>query len=368
MAKQPTNPGAKDYLQHAVDIAVRLSLVALFVIGCLKIFSPFLVPVVWAAIIAIALYPIFQKLDAVLGGRRKVAGAVFILVTLALVLVPAYFLSDSLLDGTVRIVKQAEAGTLEIPPPTEKVKTWPLIGPKTYALWEAAHLDLAGTMAKLQPQLGRLGQFVVRSVSGLGVGLLKCVLALIIAGILLVKSEGAGNAMNRLGRRLAGSAGEEMVRTANATIRSVVKGVILVALIQAMLAAIGLKIASVPATGLWALLVMILAVIQISPILILGPIAAWVFANNDSTGIAIFFAVWSLMVVVSDNFLKPIFLGRGVKVPMLVILIGAIGGMLRSGVVGLFIGPVVLAIGYQLMVAWMGEDRVEEAAKPPAGS
>ena len=367
MDAQMPSPDNKDYLQKAVDIAVRLTFVALFVIGCLKIFSPFLVPVAWGTIIAIAAFPMFRKVEAGMGGRRKLAGAAFILVTEAMVLVPTYFLSESLLDGTVNIVKQAEAGTLDIPAPTEKVKSWPLIGEKAYAWWENAHLDLSGTMAKLQPQLGRLGQFIIRSVGGLGLAILNCVLALVIAGILLIKSEGVGKLMNQFGRRIAGKAGEDMVATASATVRSVVKGVILVALIQSMLAAIGLKIASVPAAGLWALLVMIFATVQITPILILGPIAAWVFANNDSTGMAVFFLVWSLAVSLSDNLLKPFFLGRGVQVPMLVILIGAIGGLLRAGVVGLFIGPVILAIGYQLIMAWMIEGKQEDSAvQPPA--
>ena len=357
-----TTPAAdKDYLQKAIDIAIRLVLVFGFVNGCIKIFSPFLVPVVWGAVISVALYPIFLKIEKLLGGRRKLAGAVFILVSLAMVLTPTILLTDSLLDGTVRIVKQAEAGTLEIPPPTEKVKTWPLIGEKTYVLWESANRDLQGTLAKLQPQIGDLGQTVIKAVGGLGRAIFQTIFALIIAGILMIQSEGAGKTMKEIGRRLAGADGEEMVDTATATIRSVVKGVILVALIQGIMAVIGLKIAGVPAVGLWALLVVVVAVIQLPPFLILGPIAVWVFANNDSTAVSVFFLIWSMIISGSDGFLKPILLGRGVQVPMLVILIGAIGGMLNAGVIGLFIGPVILAIGYQLLTAWISEVRENDA-------
>ena len=171
-----------------------------------------------------------------------------------------------------------------------------------------------------------------------------------------------------MARRLAGDDGPAMVGMSVGTIRSVVKGVILVALIQSLLAAIGLTIASVPAAGLWSLLVLIVAIIQLPPILILGPIIPWVFANNDSTGIAVFFTIWSLVVSGSDGFLKPLLLGRGVKVPMLVILIGAIGGMLRAGVIGLFIGPVILAVAYELFIAWVREDEesTESATAPKA--
>ena len=147
-----------------------------------------------------------------------------------------------------------------------------------------------------------------------------------------------------------------MMELAVGTIRSVVKGVILVALIQGLLAAIGMTIAGVPGVGLWALLVMVVAIVQLPPLIVIGPIIVWVFANNDSTAMAIFFAIWGTVVSVSDGFLKPLLLGRGVAVPMLVILIGAIGGMLQSGVIGLFIGPVVLAMSWELFMAWVRED------------
>ena len=190
---------------------------------------------------------------------------------------------------------------------------------------------------------------------------LTVVLALIIAGILMVSAGNMAKASTVVARRIGGDSGPGMVATAIGTIRSVVKGVILVALIQGLMAAAGLAIASVPAVGLWAALVVVVAIIQLPPILILGPIAAWVFANNDSTGIAIFFLVWSIVVSASDGFLKPILLGRGVQVPMLVILIGAIGGMLSSGVMGLFIGPVILAIAWELLEMWVAEVREDGA-------
>jgi len=155
-----------------------------------------------------------------------------------------------------------------------------------------------------------------------------------------------------------------MVDLTVSTIRSVVKGVVLVAMIQGLLAAVGLVIAGVPGAGLWALLTMMLAVMQLPPLIVLVPIVIWVFANNDSTAIAVFFAIWSILVSASDGFLKPLLLGRGVKVPMVVVLVGAIGGLLRAGVIGLFVGPVVLAIFYQLFGAWIREDNAGTEPKP----
>jgi predicted PurR-regulated permease PerM len=360
----------KDYLEKSLDIAVRLAVIGVIVLGSFRIFSPFMAAVLWGVVIAIALYPIFEKMKKMLGGNNKLAGALFIVVSLALIITPTYMLGDSLLEATVGMVKKIEAGTLEVPPPTDKVKTWPLIGDKAHALWQSASVDLQGTTDKLQPQLKNLGERVVSSVAGLGRSLVQTIFALIIAGILMMSSEGAGRASRNLARRLAGKDGPPMVDLTTGTIRSVVKGVILVAMIQSVLSAIGLLIAGVPGAGLWALLVMIVAIIQLPPILILGPIAVWVFANSDNTTIAIFFAIWSIAVSASDGFLKPILLGRGVQVPMLVILIGAIGGMLRSGVIGLFIGPVFLAIFYQLFMAWVADDetQAEKAVKPGAGS
>ena len=360
-------PTERDYLGKALDIAVRLGVIALVIFSAFKIFSPFIVAVVWAMVIAIALYPVFLKLRGALGGRNRLAGTMFIVVSLALVIVPTVLLTDSVIEGTVRFVKMAEAGTLEIPLPTEKVKEWPLIGEKAYALWHSASVDLAGSAEKLAPQLKKLGTKMVGAIAGLGGSLIQTIFALIIAGILMMASEGAGNKSRAVAVRLAGKEdGPAIVDIAIGTIRSVVKGVILVALIQGILAAIGLQIAGVPGVGLWALLVVVVAVIQLPPILILGPIIPWVFANNDSTGIAIFFLIWSLVVSGSDGFLKPIFLGRGVQVPMLVILIGAIGGLMRSGVVGLFIGPVFLAIAYMLFVSWVNEDEAPGLKEPEA--
>jgi predicted PurR-regulated permease PerM len=352
----------KDYLGKSLDVAIRLSLIALILLSSFRIFGPFLPTLVWGGVVAIALYPVFLKLQGWVGGKTKLAGALFILITLAAVLVPTFLLSGSLLDGTVRIVREADEGTLNIPPPTEQVIEWPVIGEKAHALWSSAHTDLQGTIAKLQPQIGKLGQAVVAGVSDLAKALVLTLLALIIAGILMMSADKMGNASYVLARRIGGESGPGMVDTAIGTIRSVVKGVILVALIQGLLAAIGLAIAGVPAIGLWAVLVVVVAIIQLPPILILGPIAAWVFASNDSTAIAIFFLIWSLVVSGSDGFLKPMLLGRGVQVPMLVILIGAIGGMLSAGVMGLFIGPVILAIAWELTMMWVDEAREDESA------
>ena len=357
-----SSAGENDRLKTAVDIAIRLATIALIVYGAYRIFSPFLMTVVWAIVIAITAHPFYLRLKKMLGGRAKLACTVYVVLIVAIIAVPTALLSDSLLEATVGLVKRAQAGTLVIPAPTEKVKDWPLIGEKTHALWLGASTDLAGTLEKLQPQVRNFGEAIIRGVSGVGMALLQTLFALVIAGVLMMKSDGGSRTARSVARRLAGDAGPPMIEMAIGTVRSVVKGVVLVAVIQGLLAAVGLVVAGVPGVGLWTLLVMMVAVMQLPPLLVLAPIAIWVFANHDSTAIAVVFAIWSLVVSISDGFLKPLLLGRGVPLPMLVILIGAIGGMLRAGVIGLFVGPVILAIFYQLFMAWVHQAKVQEDA------
>jgi len=370
MADDRSITEGRDYLGKALDIAVRLTVIAVIIIAAFRIFSPFLTAVVWGTIIAIALYPVFEKLKSLFGGRNRLAGILFILISLALIITPTVLLTGSIIDGAKRLDQGLEEGTLKVPPPAEKVQDWPVIGKSLYQTWSSASVNLEATIAKLDPQLDKLKAKLAASVAGMGAAIVQTIFSLIIAGILMMTSKGGGNVAREIATRLAGEDGPPMVDTSIDTIRSVVKGVILVAAIQSLLAAIGLVVAQVPLAGFWAVLVLIVAIIQLPPILILGPIAVYVFSANDSTAIAVGFLIWSLIVSGSDGFLKPLFLGRGVKVPMLVILIGAIGGMLRAGVIGLFIGPVILAIGYQLFKAWVTDEGIvqDKPEKPEVAS
>jgi predicted PurR-regulated permease PerM len=272
-------------------------------------------------------------------------------------------MADSIIEGGSSIASQLEEGKLRIPPPDPKVKDWPLIGESLHGYWNSASVDFEGTAHKLAPQLKAVASRLVSLVGGLGATIVQMIFALVIAGVLMVTAEGGGRTARIIFRRLGGDDGEALVDISIGTIRSVVKGVIVVALIQSLLSAIGMYVAGVPLAGLWALLILIVAIIQLPPLLILGPVAVYVFSASDSTVISVGFLIWSLLISGSDGFLKPLLLGRGVQVPMLIILVGAIGGMLRSGVIGLFIGPVVLAIGYGLFTAWIASVKEPEAKK-----
>jgi len=211
-----------------------------------------------------------------------------------------------------------------------------------------------------------VANWMAGSIAATGGAVLQTIFSLIIAGVLMMHAMGGGRLAYAFADRLGGEQGRELVDIAIATTRSVVKGVLLVAMIQGLMAAAGLVFAGVQGAGFWAVLVMVLAIMQLPPILILGPIAAYVFSANDSTTVAVIFLIWSLVVSGADGFLKPIFLGRGVAVPMLVILIGAIGGMIGAGIIGLFLGAVVLSLGYKLVEIWLGVSwsQDEDALEP----
>ena len=348
------------HMDRALDVAIRLAFVGFIVVWCSRIIKPFFMPVLWGLVISVALYPVFLKLKGWLGGRNNLAGVVFIVVSLALVITPTGMLTDSMISGATRLKDAMEEGTLTVPPPSESVKEWPAVGEKVHATWLQASRDLEGAASKYSGQLKALASWMAGSIAAMGGTVVQTIFSLILAGVFMMHAVGGGRVAYVFANRLGGEQGCELVTIGIATIRSVVKGVLLVAMIQGLMAAAGLVFAGVDGAGFWAVLVMVVAIMQLPPILILGPIAAYVFSANDSTTVAVIFLIWSLIVSGADGFLKPIFLGRGVAVPMLVILVGAIGGMIGAGIIGLFLGAVVLSLGYKLIEAWLGENWSQE--------
>ena len=362
MANGSDSSSDQVFMKRGIDLATRLALLAVIFVSCFNIFRPFLTPVVWAIIIAVAMYPLFLKLKKLVGGRNRLAGVIFIIVSLSLILVPTWDLTESVIEGTVQIGQDLQDGKVLITPPPDKVKTWPVIGEKFYKLWDGANRNLEATLHKLEPQLKSVGAWLIHTFTGFGGAVLQTIIALIIAGILMMNSSGGGKLSRAIGQRLAGDKGVEMIDMAGSTIQSVVKGVVLIALIQSAAAGLGMLVMHVPLAGLWALLVLIVAVVQLPPTLILIPVIIYVFSTSDNTIANVIFAVYALIVGGADGFLKPLFLGRGVAVPMLVILIGAIGGMITAGVIGLFIGAVILAVGYKLFEQWVEDSWPDEVA------
>jgi predicted PurR-regulated permease PerM len=358
----------KVFHARAMDAAIRISLLALLVLWCFQIVKPFIMPVLWGAIMAVAIYPLFVKAYTAFGGRQKLTATLITLLALAVLIVPTVMLSGSMVESSKALATDIEAGTLTVPPPSDKVKDWPLIGEKLHGAWSLASTNLEGALEKFKPQVEAVGKWLLSGAAGVGGGVLMFVISIIIAGAFLVYGRSGSQAMESIAGRVMGKQnGKEFVDLAGATIRSVAQGVLGVALIQSVLAGIGLLVMGVPYAGIWAVLVLLLAIIQLPPLLILGPIIVYEFSVAETVP-AVIFMIWSLIVSVSDGFLKPLFLGRGMGIPMLVILLGAIGGMILSGIIGLFVGAVVLAVGYTLFMAWLDQEQQDSEEQVSAGN
>ena len=342
------------FSRRATEAAIRIALIFLLVIWCFQIIEPFFVPVLWGMIIAIGIYPVFAKAKWLMREKDKLAATVITLIALAFVIIPSVMMAGSAIDGIKYITTGLEEGTLDIPAPPAHVAEWPVVGKSTYNLWNLASTNLQAAIHKVEPKLKDATAGFISAAAGIGGGVLQSIISIIIAGAFLATADAGKRAAETVFVRLAGDQGKELTSLSGATIRSVVQGVLGVALIQAFASGLGMMLAGVPAAGLWALMVLVLAIIQLPPLLVLGPVAVYVFSAS-STPVAVAFLVWAIVISVSDTFLKPMLMGRGVDVPMLVILLGAIGGMILSGIIGLFVGAVVLALGYKLFQAWLAE-------------
>ena len=341
-------------VRGAIEVAIRLGVLLLIVVWCLQIVAPFLGIVIWALIIAIAIDPPYQRICNALGGRRNLTATIFVLVGLAALIVPAVLLTETLVVGATRYAGALTSGSLSVPPPPDKVAAWPVVGERVHAAWLLASENLGAALARAGPHLGAVSRWLLRAAGSAGVGMLQLVASLIIAGILLTRAEVRQGSLDRIAARLAGERGPELARLAQSTVQSVVQGICGVAVIQAVLGGLGFIVAGVPAAGFWALLVLISAIVQLPVAIVMIPPVLLVF-SSATTSVAAGFAVWCLFVSLVDNVLKPILFGRGAKVPMLVVFLGAIGGMLSMGIIGLFLGAVVLSLGYELFSVWLAD-------------
>lgn len=351
----------KAYILRAIETSVRLGLLFLLLAWCFLIIEPFFAILIWGIIIAVAIHPLFVKFETSLGGRRKLAATLYTLIAIALLITPTLMITGSIIETSEEVSAHYKAGTLQIPAPHDDVKDWPLIGNKVHSLWSRASQNLKATLKAYSTQVKQVGGVLFDAVAGAGITVLQFLASLIISGVLLAQSRASYELSVKLFRRLAGEKqGLEYVHLTSATIRSVAQGVLGVAIIQALAAALGMYLMDVPAWGLWTILVLVLAVAQLPPLVVLLPVALYVFSVADTTP-AVIFMIWSLLVSLSDGLLKPLFLGRGMETPTLVILIGAIGGMILSGIIGLFVGAIVLALSYELFMAWLNNNQPEQA-------
>jgi predicted PurR-regulated permease PerM len=341
-----------------MDVLIRTGLVFALAALCYVVFSPFLTLMVWGLILAVTLYPLQQWLAGKLGGRQGIAASLLVLLAILLIVVPTAVLMNSLGDSVSGLVHDVRNNTLQIPPPRDSVAQWPLIGPKVQALWTRAYEDLPALVKSMQPKIGELARLALGFVAGIGLGLLLFVAAFIVAGIIMAYGEGGERASVAIFRRIAGGQkGSAFAKLSTATIRAVAQGVVGVAFIQAIIIGLCLLISGVPWAGALAAIVLVLGIAQVPALLVTLPAIAYVWWSGEhGTGAAVVYTVLLFVAGMADNVLKPLMLGRGVNVPMPVILIGALGGMAAAGILGMFVGATLLALGYEIFMGWVRTD------------
>ena len=357
----------KGYFARPREIFIRLTLLTAMAVSCFLLMLPFLKLIVSGIIIAIGVYPGYRMLTNALKGRTKWAATICTILLLAVMIVPAVLLAGTLVDGTRTLVHQVQAGQLNIPPPPPSLDTVPLVGRKLEGLWTLASTNLSELVKRLSPEIEKRIPAVLSASAGVGGVLLQFLISILLAGYLLATSEANGRFADRLFLRIFGEQGMEFKELVSATVRSVTNGILGVAVIQTFFATLGFWFGGLPGAGLWAILFLIAAVLQVGA-LVLVPALLYAFAAFSTTH-AVIFLVWCIFVGLMDNVLKPMLLGRGSKVPMAVIFLGVLGGFITMNLIGLFVGAIILSVGYKLFLAWLnyGSPQAAEIEEPPAG-
>lgn len=337
------------------DTLIRVGLIGVLAVLCFRVFSPFLNLMIWSIILAVTLYPLHQMLARRIGGRQGLTSTILVILGIALVVVPTWLLMNSFADSIQRLVGAVQQNTLQIPPPREGVKNWPVVGKNLYDIWSQARADLPALAQSMQPKLGALARDAVSMVASIGGTMLLFLASFIVANIVMAYGDSVARGGRAIFSRVAGSSrGESLAKLALATIRAVALGVIGVAAIQALLIGLALLIAGIPVAGVLAIIALVLGIAQVPALVVTLPVIIYIWASGDySSAAAIVHTIILLLTGIADNILKPLMLGRGVDVPMPVILFGALGGMASGGILGMFVGATVLALGYELFTTWI---------------
>ncbi|WP_084251792.1 AI-2E family transporter [Bradyrhizobium sp. AT1] len=342
--------------EDVIQLVIRLGLLALLIAWTFYLIRPFVTILVWAVVLAVAFNPAFVLLARILGGRTKLAAVILTVINLAIVIGPAAWLGIGAVDGIRDFAGELAAGDLAIPSPPATIKTWPLIGTQLYDFWDQASTNLRSVLQRIVPYLKPFAGTLLGVAGDAGVGTVKFLFSVAVAGVLFPYAPQLVTAGRGVLSRIVPEQSEHFLDLAGATIRAVSQGVIGIAVIQALLAGIGFKLAGIPIAGLLAFLVLLLSVVQIGAAIIMLPVIIWIWTDKDLTT-ALLLTLFLGIVSILDNILKPLVMGRGLTTPTLVILIGVIGGTLGHGIVGLFIGPIILSVAWELTVAWIRTDR-----------
>jgi predicted PurR-regulated permease PerM len=347
------NASSRDQVMATVvELTIRLGVLGLLLYWSFFLIRPFITIAIWSIVLTVALYPVYEWIVARLGGRRRLAAALLTLINLLIVIGPATWLALGLIDSLRALSERLDLSILEMPPPPVTVKTWPLVGEAIYQFWELASTNLQAALGKIASQLKPLGSLLVQIAADAGTGIVKFFVAIVVAGFLFSPAPALVDALRRFSRTVAAGRGEKFVQIAGATIRAVSRGVIGVSVLQALLAGLGVMAVGIPGASLITSAVLILGIIQIGPSIVLIPLIIWSWIALETTT-AFLFTAYMIPVSLLDNVLRPLVMGRGLDAPMLVILIGVLGGTISYGITGLFLGPIVLAVVWELFVAWI---------------
>ena len=358
---------------NLLEVLIRAGLILILAIICYRVFSPFMIPMVWAVILAVTLYPLHKRIARRVGGRQGIASMLLLIVGFVLIAVPTAILVNSLGDSVNELIHKVQTNSLQIPAPPDQVAGWPLVGEKLHAIWSQAHADLPSLVNSLQPKIGDLAKWALGFVAAIGGGLLTFTAAFVVSGIIMAFGEiGASGSRAIFDRVIGPERGGKLAELSTATIRAVAQGVIGVAFIQAIAVGLCLLVAGVPWAGALSAIVLVLGVAQVPALLVTLPAIIYVWSSGGhGSAVAIAYSVLLFLAGMTDNVLKPLLLGRGVDAPMPVILLGALGGMATRGILGMFVGATLLALGYQIFMGWVakrpaGEDSAAQGDPPAA--
>ncbi len=349
-----------------LDVLIRAGLIAVLAALCYVVFAPFLTLMVWALILAVTLYPLHRALARRIGGKQGLAATIVVIAGVLLIIIPTALLMNSFGSSIHDVVSAVQHNTLQIPAPREGIRDWPIVGKRVYDSWSKAHTDLPGLVQSMQPKIGELARTALSIVANIGLAVLQFLASFIVAGIVMAYGEaGAGGSRAIFERIIGGGRGESFARLSTATIRAVAQGVIGIAFVQALLVGLALLVAHVPWAGVLAAVTLVLSVAQVPALIVILPAIGYIWSSgNYGNGAAVAHTVILLLAGMADNVLKPLMLGRGVDAPMPVVLLGALGGMATGGILGMFVGATLLALGYQIFMSWVATGPDSDAAIP----
>lgn len=338
-------------VEARVSDLVRIGIIGLFAYWSLQLIAPFALIVIWSAILAVALFPMFTGLSRLLGDRPKLSATIIVIACLVLIIAPLALVAVNFADAILALVAQLKSDNFTLPAAPEAIRGWPVVGERLYAGWNQVAGNLAAAIMKFQAPLREVMGVIIAKFAAIGGGVLSFVASVILSGIFLTMSPRLAATIQVLAGRIGGERGVGFARLAGSTVRNVSRGVIGVALLQTLLCGLCFAFFDIPARGALTFVVFMLCLMQLGPGLVLIPAIIWAWFSWPAS-MAFAFTVVAIPITVVDNVLKPILMSRGLSTPMPVILIGVIGGTLSHGLLGLFLGPIVLSVFYELLRAW----------------